>query len=150
MAHNFKANPELTNAQLETLRFTSPHKQIEDDFIATVVEVHDGDTIKLRTTFRDFDFPLRFAGIDAPEMNNGGEKARDWLRGQILGKSVEIKIDPNNRVGKFGRLIGSVIYQGLDMGQTELHLGLVFPFGKKLESSFMNMDKELSTRWLQI
>ena len=74
--HDYKNYPELTNSQLSEFGFSSPHKQITEDFTAEVVKVHDGDTVTLRTDFRDFDFPLRLAGVDSPEMNSGGEKAR--------------------------------------------------------------------------
>ena len=29
---------------------------------------------------RDFDFPVRFLGINAPEMNEGGGEAREYLK----------------------------------------------------------------------
>ena len=84
--HDFKKFPELTKAQLELFALTSPHLQLTEDFFATVVKVHDGDTVTLRIPERDFDFPLRFLDIDAPEMNDGGEVARDWLSDQVLGQ----------------------------------------------------------------
>ena len=57
--HDYKKFPELTNKQINEFGFQSPHKQITEDFDATVVHVTDGDTIRLRTDFRDFTFPLR-------------------------------------------------------------------------------------------
>jgi len=36
MEHDFKANPELTNAEMNTFYFESPHKQIVRDFDAKV------------------------------------------------------------------------------------------------------------------
>jgi endonuclease YncB( thermonuclease family) len=66
--HNFKDFPELTNAQMSDFYFDSPHKQITADFRALVVKVHDGDTITLRVEWRNFDFPLRFLDINAPEL----------------------------------------------------------------------------------
>lgn len=147
--HDFVNYPELTNKQLETLEFISPHKQITDDFDAEVVKVHDGDTITLRTNFRDFDFPLRLLGIDAPEMNAGGDIAREWLKGQILDEQVEIKINKQNRVGKYGRLLGRVISRGMDMGEVELSLGLATTFEQRKEGLLPDLTKELSVKqWL--
>ena len=139
--HDYKKFPVLTNKQLEEFGFTSPHKQITEDFEAHVVKVHDGDTITLRTTFRDFDFPLRLIDIDSPEMNAGGEIARDWLIEQIEGQDVQIRIDRNSRVGKYGRLLGKVISKGLDMGEAEIRLGYAVKFGSKLEYSPPPVDK---------
>jgi len=51
MAHDFKKFPELTNNQMQIYYFESPHKQITEDFKARVVDVHDGDTIKVEVDF---------------------------------------------------------------------------------------------------
>ncbi len=141
VVHDFKAFPELTNQQLEEIGFDSPHEQIERDFEATVVKVHDGDTVTLRVGFRDFDFPLRLANIDAPEMNSGGEVARDWLKSHILGTRVLVLIDPLNRVGRYGRLIGEILFNGLSVGDEMMYLGLVSKFGEKNESALEPLSK---------
>lgn len=144
--HDYKAFPELTNSQLNEFGLLSPHIQITSDFEAEVTAVHDGDTISLKTEFRDFIFPLRLLDIDSPEMNNGGEEARDWLRSQILGKIVKIEINFLNRVGKYGRLLGKVFSDGLDVGQSELYLGFAKPFGRKLEGEVPKSDKLFSEK----
>ena len=146
LEHDYKNFPELTDSQLEEFGFTSPFPQITEDFEADVVKVHDGDTITLRTTFRDFDFPLRFLDIDSPELNNGGAEAREWLKGQIEGEKVQIQIDRNNRVGKYGRLLGRVIHRGLNMGNTELRLGYAKAFGKKLENSLPTLERTFNLK----
>ena len=89
--HDFKKFPELTNRQLEEMQFDSPHRQITANFGADVVKVHDGDTITLRTDFRDFDFPLRFLDIDALELGEGGEETRDWLKIRLLKESIWVQ-----------------------------------------------------------
>ena len=149
MEHDFKKYPELTNRQLNELQFQSPHKQITEDFIADVVKVHDGDTITLKTDFRDFKFPVRMLEIDAPEMNAGGEEARDWLKNKILNQKVEILINKKKRVDKYGRLLGSVIYAGMNIGDEEIYLGLAKPFSSRYEGQLPNLNKDLSTeKWL--
>ena len=140
--HDFITFPELTNRQLETLRFISPHKQIEEDFEAKVVKVHDGDTIRLMTNFRDFDFPLRLLDIDAPEMNEGGEEARDWLRGKILNKKVKISIG-KNRVDKYGRLLGRVFHMGMDIVEEEIRMGLAKTFEGRRENVIPNINENV-------
>lgn len=133
--HDFKRFPELTNAQLQEFQFASPHVQITEDFHALVVKVHDGDTVTLRVPFRDFDFPLRFLDIDAPELGEGGEVTRDWLKERLEGEEVAVLIDPENRVGKYGRLLGRIVHRGMDIGQEEVYLGLAVPFGFKKEGA---------------
>jgi len=143
--HDYKKFPELSNTQIQEFGFTSPHIQITEDFEAEVIKVHDGDTITLRVNFRDFDFPLRLLEIDAPEMNAGGEIARDWLRSRIGDSSVMIMIEQENRVGKFGRLLGKVMHGGMDVGNEMLNLGLVKPFGEET-GEILNINEELSIK----
>lgn len=147
--HDFEKFPELSNKQLETLQFTSPHTQIVEDFRAEIVRVHDGDTVTLRTVFRDFDFPLRLLDIDAPELNAGGAEAREWLRSRVLGKTVQIKINPKQRVGKFGRLLGKIFHAGMDIGEELLYAGLAKRFGTLDEFELPKIERTYNIRqWL--
>ncbi len=139
--HDYKKYPELTNRQIDEFGFESPHKQITEDFAATVAKVHDGDTVTLDTDFRDFQFPLRLINIDAPEMSEGGEEARDWLRGQVLGQDVDVKINRFKRVGKYGRLLGRLVSGGLDMGEAQLRLGFSQLFGMKKQAEPPDINK---------
>jgi len=141
MEHDYKNYPELTNSQMQELEFSSPHKQITSNFFAKVVKVHDGDTITLQAEFRDFTFPLRFLNIDAKELNEGGEEARDWLKDMLEGEEVEILIDSTNRVDKYGRLLGSVFYRGMNIGDEEIYLGLALPFGTQGEGQVPAISK---------
>jgi len=135
MAHNFKRFPELTNAQMRIYYFESPHKQITEDFTATVTKVHDGDTIRVKWSERDFDFPVRFGNTAAPELNEeGGTEARDWLEERILGKEVLIEVSPK-RVEKWGRLLGKVIHGGQDVGDEEVMLGFAKSWAQRKEGS---------------
>lgn len=144
--HDYIKFPELRNSQLAEEEFNSPHPQIKEDFTATVIRVHDGDTVRLITEFRDFDFPLRLLDIDAPELNDGGEEAGNWLRDRVLGQKVLIIMDRNRRVGKFGRLLGKIFYQGLDVGSEMLNLGLVAIFGQLKPQDFPDLSKNFNLR----
>lgn len=121
--HDFKRFPELTNGQMGLYYFDSPHKQIGEDFFATVVKVSDGDTIRVKTDFRDFNFPIRFSNILAAELDEkGGIESQSWLEKQILGEEVEIILHPT-RVEKWGRLLGQVRHRGFDMGELSIANG---------------------------
>lgn len=139
--HDYKEFPELTNRQIAEFGFSSPHEQLTADFSALVVKVIDGDTVRLSSDNRDFTFPLRLLDIDAPEMSEGGGEARDWLKDRVLGVEVEIKINKDNRVGKYGRLLGKIFHNGIDVGQEMFYLGLVSVFGKKDEGGIIDMNK---------
>lgn len=129
MVHNFKKYPELTNRQMELYYSQSPHQQITEDFMARVVKVTDGDTIRVFTSFRNFTFPIRLSNIASPELNErGGLESQQWLEKEILGKEVEIVIDYKNRVEKWGRLLGSIFFGGMDMGEESIANGFSVRF----------------------
>ncbi len=124
MAHDFKRFPELTNNQMNLYYFDSPHQQIAEDFDAKVVNVHDGDTIRLEVSWRDFTFPLRMSNLMAAELNEeGGVRSRNHLKDLIEGAMVEVIINKMNRVGKYGRLLGEVRYKGFDVGTQMIEEG---------------------------
>jgi len=144
MAHDFVKFPELTNSQMEFYYFDSPHKQIFEDFRATVVKVHDGDTITVRSRDRNFDFPIRFLDSNAPELNEpGGKQAQSWLESKILNDEVDILIDSNRRVGKWGRLLGRVIHKGSDLVEESIVAGFATAFDNRNEGKIPNISKAL-------
>lgn len=132
MAHDFKRFPELSNRQASIYYWDSPHVQIFTDFDGKVKRVIDGDTIRVETDFRDFDTIVRFAYTNSPEMNAGGLESKRWLESQILGKEVHIGINPKNRVGKFGRIIGNVMFEGESMNSASLREMHSVPFGSPI------------------
>ena len=135
MAHDFKRFPELTNSQMRHYYFDSPHKQIGENFMAKVIKVTDGDTIRVSVDFRDFTFPIRFMDTDAPEMNTReGQQSQKWLEEQILGEEVEILINQQNRIGKWGRLLGEVLFQGMNLNK----LSVLFNYAVKFEDRQQN------------
>jgi len=131
MVHDFKRFPELRNNQIDEFYFDSPHKQITESFDATVVKVTDGDTIRVKCNFRDFDFPIRFSNIDAPEKDTrAGVNSKRWLENKILNANVHVKIDPRKRVGKWGRLLAEIIHIGRNINELSLDELQSVPFGE--------------------
>jgi len=124
MAHDFKRFPELTNNQMNLYYFDSPHQQIAEDFDAKVVKVHDGDTVTLEVSWRDFTFPLRMSNLMAAELNEeGGIRSRNHLKDLIEGAMVEVIMNKMNRVGKYGRLLGEIRHKGFDVGTQMIEEG---------------------------
>lgn len=127
--HDFKRFPELTNNQMQFYYFDSPHKQITEGFLAKVTKVIDGDTIRVKWTERNFDFPVRFLYIAAAELDEeGGLESRKWLESQIMGEEVYIRVNPRNRVEKWGRLLGEIIMGGISMNQMSMDIGYSINF----------------------
>ena len=142
MPHDFEKNPELTNRQAEIYYQDSPHKQIFEDFRATVVKVIDGDTVTLSWNERDFDFPMRLVEIDAPEMNTEyGPASRDHLVGLVDGEDVQVIIDPENRTEKWGRLLGDIRHAGLLMSDEMLNSRHAVLFENRNEGRIQSIEE---------
>lgn len=142
LEHDFQNFPELNNNQLSTLEHFSPHPQIKDDFEGFCERVVDGDTIHLQTNFRDFKTVVRLININTPEMNEGGEEAKQWLKEEIEGEEVYIKLD-KKRVGKYGRILGEVIANGINLNHMAIALGYARRFGDKQSMEIPNFDKKM-------
>ena len=148
MEHDFIKFPELTNSQIAE-HIVSPFPQITEDIFVNVLKVVDGDTIRVEWDERDFDFPVRFLGINAPEMNEGGEEAKEYLRNIIEGEEVMLQIDKYQRVGKYGRLLARIISLGMDMGDAMMRLGYATSFENRNEGKIPDLNKETRIeQWL--
>ena len=142
MQHDFHRFPELANSQMARYYLQSPHKQILYDFRGIVVKVVDGDTIRVECSFRDFGFPVRMLDTNAPEMNErGGQRSKSWLENQILGKEVQIEIDPKQRVGKWGRLLGTIHHNGLNINEMSIKMGMATTFEDRKKGKIPRLDE---------
>ena len=57
--------------------------------------------------------------------------ARDWLSERVLGKRVLVHVSRDNRVGKYGRLIGELFVNGFNVNDEMMRRLIVVPFGSK-------------------
>ena len=148
--HDFKRFPELTNSQMGIYYFDSPHKQIAEDFFARVVKVSDGDTIRVLWDDRDFTFPIRFIDTESPELKEqGGPEAQRWLEGLILNEEVDIIIDFNRRVEKWGRLLGRILHRGMDINEQSIRDGFAVPWIRRNELKKLDINRDLNIKqWL--
>ena len=146
--HDFKTFPELTDSQMDFYYFNSPHKQIFENFRARVTKVHDGDTITLNWPERDFEFPIRFSNIAAPELkDNGGEDSQIWLENKLLNQEVDIIIDKKNRVEKWGRLLGRVEFMGIDIGEESIFNNKSVAWANRNDGKIKTIDSMLRGVW---
>ena len=137
MPHDFKLFPELTNRQMEIYYFESPHKQITESFSGRVVKITDGDTIWVKWEERKKPVVVRFIDTAAPELNErGGIESRNWLEGQIMNEEVEVLIKPKLRVGKWGRIIGRIMFMGMDINRMSIEAGHAVPWEAREQAWF--------------
>ena len=131
MSHDFKKFPELTNSQMQFYYFDSPHKQITEDFFGDVVKITDGDTIHVKWREREKPIVVRFIDTAAPELDEeGGLESAAWLADQIMDEYVHVQIEPKLRVGKWGRIIGRIIFMGQDINAMSMQMGMAVPFSR--------------------
>jgi len=87
------------------------------EYKATVVDVYDGDTIKVDI---DLGFgvvlsrqTIRLTDINTPEVKGvsktAGISVREWVKERILGKEIVLHTKKDSK-GKYGRWLGVVIY----------------------------------------
>jgi len=143
MAHDFVKFPELTNTQMQIYYAQSPHRQILESFTGECVRVIDGDTIMCRWYGRNFNFPIRFNNINAPEISEGGKEAKSWLKNRIENQTIDVLVDPKNRVGKFGRLLGTILHNGASIGQEMIQTGKANVFGRDQEGAIPKTNKTI-------
>lgn len=143
--HDFKRFPELTLKEAQIYYFMSPHKQIFDSFTGRCVKVHDGDTISVRWSERDFDFPVRFRDVAAPELSeNGGKEAQRWVTQRILNEDIFIHIDPNNKVEKWGRLLGKIYHDGVEIGHLETLETESTPWDRRKDGKILGIQNPIT------
>ena len=126
------------------LKRAFPIDEITQDFTAEVTKVHDGDTITVKHPEVKKPFPVRFIDINAPELKQGGEESKDWLKAQIEGEEINIVLDIDNLRGKYNRLLGKIFHQGMDIGQLMILFGLAVEFGQK--GYFLDLADELNDK----
>lgn len=89
-----------------------------DPFNASVVSVHDGDTITVRTTETS---KIRLYGIDAPELKQAhGQASKHALSEMTFGKSVHITPMSKDR---YGRIVAKVHVDGVDVNRVMVEQG---------------------------
>jgi micrococcal nuclease len=105
----------------------------ERDYSLRVASVYDGDTVR-----GDIDIgfgitlsgrAIRLSNLDAPELTRIrdpritpqeivlGVKARDELRQMLATTNIRIYVVPGHETEKYGRILGRVIANGIDVGQ---------------------------------
>ena len=111
---------------------------IKRDYIydAVVVSVYDGDTIRVDI---DLGFNLwlhnesiRFIGINAPELKGDsrpeGLKSREWLAAKLPpGTKILLRTEKDSRE-KYGRYLGHIYLDGVDLNEELLKQGLAKPY----------------------
>tara|TARA_B110000285_G_C15024025_1_gene563161 strand:- start:400 stop:753 length:354 start_codon:yes stop_codon:yes gene_type:complete len=103
--------------------------------ISKIHSVYDGDTVTV-----DIDLGLnvvirkekvRLYGIDtpelrgvAPEIKAKGIVARDWLHDQLDGADEVLVRTHKDKSGKYGRLLGELFADGVNLNETLVELGM--------------------------
>ena len=86
-----------------------------------IISIYDGDTLDAEVDLGfnlKFKIKLRLFGINCPEMRgkekSKGIQSRDWLRGEILDKVVQLDTI-RDKQGKYGRYLAIIYYNGVNI-----------------------------------
>ncbi len=113
--------------------------------------VIDGDTIVLKGGEK-----LRYIGIDTPERDEPFYKrARARNRELVKGSILRVEICPDEPRDKYGRLLGWVSVDGVDVGEELLREGLartlmIPPCGLKMREKYKAIKDEARKKGLGI
>ena len=108
------------------------------EYKCEVTRVVDGDTIDV---ILDLGFKIlhksrvRLFGIDTPESRtrDKDEKVRGKMASKFLQEAIDsgdvvIRTELKDSRGKFGRVLGTVVVDGIDINQTMCHAHLAVPY----------------------
>lgn len=143
-SHTYKLSDEGVNNA--TWKDTKPF--IPNITSCKVIKVYDGDTItvaaRLHDSFPVNRFSVRLSGIDTPEMRSKNENeknkailAKDFLERTILEQTVILE---NVSTEKYGRLLATVYYNGMNMNEMMITNNYAVPYDGK--------TKKIPDSWL--
>lgn len=96
-------------------------------YSVTINRIIDGDTVVARLDLGlgiNITQNVRLVGIDAPELHTDeGKAARAWLCDHILYRVVNMDIDNHHSHDKYGRLLGVILVDKLNINQEMIRLG---------------------------
>ncbi|MCD9015200.1 thermonuclease family protein [Parachryseolinea silvisoli] len=107
-----------------------------------VVSIADGDTFTLLTSENE-QIRIRLHGIDCPEKKQDfGAKAKQFLSDMIFQKSVNVR---EMDVDRYGRTIGMVTIDGINVNEALLKAGLAWHYKKYDQNpTWARLDEEAS------
>lgn len=133
-------------------------KLLNKKFLATVLDVYDGDTITLGFKINGgyWRSPMRLYGIDAPELNPKKEgrsiesisrerAAALKARGRVieLTKDKIVTVETYKQSDKYGRLLGVVYIDGKNLSEMLVEEKLVLRYYGKKKEEFDDIYKYL-------
>jgi micrococcal nuclease len=111
-----------------------------------VVSIADGDTITILDSFKT-QHKIRLYGIDTPEKGQAfGDAAKKYTSKLVAGKTVDVKAYDTD---KYGRTVGVVVADGVNVNQSLLSAGLAWQYQKYCKASFcgdwLRLEKNANT-----
>ena len=93
-------------------------------FMATVIAVHDGDTISVRTASATE--RIRLVGIDCPEYRQPySARAKRFTSDLVFGRQV--RVEPHGR-DRYDRLLARVVVEGTDVNEALVRQGYAWQY----------------------
>ena len=110
----------IVSCKSSTLSSVSQEKVLHGQ----VIDVLDGDTVKLRSDWHIY--KIRLAGIDAPEKQQAyGVQSKIYLEHLIADKDVSIKV---LSCDQYGRYVGKIYLNGKDINGEMIRSGYAWHY----------------------
>ncbi len=132
----------LTNLPRES---SAPPAEVDEGIAARVVEIVDGDTVKVFTS-SDGKLTVRLLGIDTPELETSLRARREGvadclaveasaaLSGLIAGKDIKLELDTNkDSYDKYGRMLAYIFVDGANINQQMIEQGYAYEYTYRAE-----------------
>ncbi|MFA5921766.1 MAG: thermonuclease family protein [Methylococcaceae bacterium] len=105
-----------------------------------VVGVHDGDTVTLLMAGNK-QLKIRLAQIDAPESGQAfGQQSKQSLSDMVFNKIINVE---KETIDKYGRTVGTLIVDGIDVNKGQVKRGMAWVYRKYLhDQSLLQLEDE--------
>jgi micrococcal nuclease len=101
-------------------------------YLATILRVIDGDTVDAQV---DLGFGvyikrhIRLAGINTAKADTEvGIDATHYLTSKVLNRTVTLGVDAHRATEKYGRILGTLIVDGVNINADLVQLGFAVPY----------------------
>lgn len=127
------------------LAITAACESAAQTFTGTVVAVHDGDTISVRT--RRETIRIRLEGIDCPEYRQPfSARARRFTSGMVHRRTVTV--EPRGR-DQYDRLLARVRVDGIELNEALVREGLAWHYAGRAPDRVL-ADAERAARTARV
>lgn len=113
-------------------------------FACKITKIHDGDTFWCRDPRSNQDIKVRLYGVNTPEINQGDFGKFSTNRFKDLVNGFSTVYIQSHGYDRYGRLLGTVYYNGINVNLYLVAIGAAFPYDGLLKRSCVYANYSLA------